>query len=123
MKLITKDIRDRLVENGRAQALVKGTEDEPDFFPVVKFFNPAGAATWLITEMDPDEPNILFGLCDLGMGCPELGSVRLSELQSVRGPLGLGIERDVMFKATHPLSAYAREAREAGTIVTHLPRD
>lgn len=123
MKLITKDIRDRLIENGRAQALVKGTEDERDFFPVVKFFNPAGAATWLITEMDPDEPDILFGLCDLGMGCPELGSVRLSELQSVRGPLGLGIERDVMFEATHPLSAYARAAREAGAIVTHLPRD
>jgi hypothetical protein len=73
--------------------------------------------------MDPHEPDILFGLCDLGMGFPELGSVRLSELQSVRGPLGLGIERDLMFTAAHPLSAYARAAREAGSIVTDLPRD
>jgi hypothetical protein len=57
------------------------------------------------------------------MGFPELGSVRLSELQNVRNALGLGIERDVMFTATHPLSAYARAAREAGSIVTNLPCD
>jgi hypothetical protein len=62
-------------------------------------------------------------LRDLGMGFPELGSVRLSELQNVRNALGLGIERDVMFTATHPLSAYARAAREAGSIVTNLPCD
>jgi hypothetical protein len=123
MELVTEDIREQLMENGRAQQPVKGTEDERDYYPVVKLFNPAGAATWLITEMDPDEPDILFGLCDLGMGFPELGSVRLSELQSVRGPLGLGVERDVMFTATHPLSAYARAAREAGHIVSDLPRD
>jgi len=123
MELVPQDIREHLMENGRAQQPVKGTEDERDYYPVVKFFNPVGAATWLITEMDPDEPDILFGLCDLGMGFPELGSVRLSELQSVRGPLGLGVERDVMFKATHPLSAYAQAAREAGSIVTNLPRD
>lgn len=123
MKLVTEDIRERLMDNGRAQQPVKGTDDERDYYPVVKFFNPVGAATWLITEMDPDEPDILFGLCDLGMGYPELGSVRLSELQSVSCPLGLGIERDVMFTAAHPLSAYARAAREAGHIVTDLPRD
>ena len=123
MELVTEDIRERLIENGRAQQPVKGTEDERDYYPVVKFFNPVGAATWLITEMDPDEHDILFGLCDLGMGFPELGSVRLSELQNVRNALGLGIERDVMFTATHPLSAYARAAREAGSIVTNLPCD
>src|SRR3546814_14564542 len=84
-----------------------------------------GAATWLITQMDPDEPDILFGLCDLGLGFPELGSVRLSELESVEGPLGLGIERDLYFEARYPLSVYAEAARRADSIVTatRLPAD
>src|SRR3546814_17413477 len=68
--------------------------------------------------MDPDEPDILFGLCDLGLGFPELGSVRLSELESVEGPLGLGIERDLYFEARYPLSVYAEAARRADSIVT-----
>lgn len=29
----------------------------------------------------PKIPVPAFGLCDLGLGCPELGSVRLSEMQ------------------------------------------
>ncbi|MGF1611291.1 MAG: DUF2958 domain-containing protein [Kiloniellales bacterium] len=110
MKLITKEIERRLLENGR--------RPDEDHRPVAKFFDPCGAATWLITQMDPDEPDILFGLCDPGLGFPELGSVRLSELRSVRGRLGLGIERDLYFEARYLLSVYAEAARLAGTIVT-----
>ena len=110
MKLITKEIERRLLENGR--------RPDEDRCPVVKFFDPCGGATWLITQMDPDEPDILFGLCDLGLGFPELGSVRLSELEGVEGPLGLGIERDLYFEARYPLSVYAEAARRADTIVT-----
>jgi len=117
MKLLTKELRDTLLANGREQAKVKGTKAERDFWPVVKFFYPAGAATWLITEADPDEPDILFGLCDLGHGFPELGSVRLSELESFAGRAGLRIERDRYFEAKAPLSVYADAAREAGGIV------
>lgn len=109
MDLMPDDLRSRLLANGGA---TPGT----DHVPVVKFFDPTGAATWLITEMMPDDPDILFGLCDLGMGCPELGSVRLSELQSVRGRFGLGIERDLQFMARYPLSVYARAAYGAGAI-------
>ena len=110
MKFITNEIERRLLENGR--------RPDEDHRPVVKFFNPCGAATWLITQMDPDESDILFGLCDLGFGFSELGSVRLSELESARGPLGLGIERDLYFEARYPLSVYAEAARLAGAIVT-----
>lgn len=109
MDLMPDHLRQRLVANGAAAA---GT----DHVPVIKFFDPTGAATWLITEMMPDDPDILFGLCDLGLGCPELGSVRLSELQSVRGRFGLGIERDLHFRARFPLSVYARAAQAAGAI-------
>src|SRR5687768_5876841 len=98
--LITPEQRERLKANG-------STARETDHVPVVKLFDPCGAATWLITEMMPTDLDLLFGLCDLGMGFPELGYVRLSELESIRGPLGLGIERDAYFKPTHPLSVYA----------------
>lgn len=109
MDLMPDDIRARLLANGAAEA-------ETDHVPVVKFFDPTGAATWLITEMMPDEPDILFGLCDLGMGCPELGYVSLSELESVEGRLGLGIERDLSFAVRFTLSVYARAALSAGGI-------
>jgi len=117
MKLLTKSIREKMIANGRAQDAVRGTEDEIDFKPVVKFFNPCGAATWLLTELDPDEPDIAFGLCDLGMQSPELGSVLISELESVHGPLGLGIERDRHWTAKQTLMGYARKAWKAGRIV------
>jgi len=108
MILIPDDIRHRLLANGAA-------ERETDHRPVVKLFDPTGAATWLITEMMPDGDS-LFGLCDLGFGCPELGYVSLAELESVKGPLGLGIERDLHFAARFPLSVYAEAARSAGRI-------
>ena len=109
MDLMPDDIRQRLLANG-------ATEVETDHLPAVKFFDPTGAATWLITEMMPGEPDILFGLCDLGMASPELGYVSLAELQSVKGRLGLGIERDLYFTARFPLSVYARAAEIAGGI-------
>ena len=61
--------------------------------------------------------DIPFGLCNLGMGFPELGYVRMSEITSVRGPLGLSIERDIYFEGEKPLSAYAAEASSAGHIL------
>lgn len=116
MKLLTPEIETRLRENARIRldALNAGTR-EPDPVPVVRFFSPLGAATWLATEIDED--GILFGLADLGFGCPELGSFSAAELESVRLPLGLGIERDLLFEARHPLSVYSAAARSAGSIV------
>jgi len=87
-----------------------------DPVPVVKFFNPCGAATWLTTELDRDG-DTLFGLADLGFGCPELGSFSLSELASVRLPFGLGIERDLSFESIHPISTWTERARRAGSIL------
>ena len=114
MKLITQEIQNQLLENGKAQ---RESGEELDHFPVVKFFTPDGAATWLITEASPDQPDILFGLCDLGMGFPELGSVSLGELQSVRGKLGLPIERDRFFSPDKTLSGYFKEALKEQRII------
>jgi hypothetical protein len=87
---------------------------DSDVYPVVKLFTPDGACTWLLTELHPEDPDIAFGLCDLGMGFPEIGSVRLSELEELRGKLGLPVERDKHFVPDRPLSAYASKAYREG---------
>jgi hypothetical protein len=116
MKLCTADIRKKLLRNGKLrQQREQEDKPRPDFWPVVKLFTPDGGCTWLLTEIDPEDPNIAFGLCDLGFGCPELGSVSLSELEAVRGKLNLPVERDLYFTATKTLSA--DEARAHGAIV------
>jgi hypothetical protein len=65
-------------------------------------------------QVDPDDPDAAFGLCDLGYGCPELGYVSISELHQIRGRLGLPVERDYLFRGVKPVSAYLREAVERG---------
>lgn len=57
-----------------------------------------------------------FGLCDLGFGCPEMGSVSLAEIAAVTLPFGLTIERDLCFEGRFPLTIYADAARLCGSI-------
>jgi hypothetical protein len=68
--LIPAEFRERLLANGAKSAA--GEDIDP--VPVVKLFTPDANATWLLTELDPDNPTLAFGLCDLGLGSPELGS-------------------------------------------------
>lgn len=111
-ELITRAERALMLALGARSAA--GEDIDPK--PVVKLFTPDGACTWLLSELDPEDPDIAFGLCDLGMGFPELGSVRISELQSVRGALGLPIERDLFFIPDRTLGQYAEAAFKAGAI-------
>ena len=117
MQLFTQEQERQLKENGRQNAEhIARDGNTVDFKPVVKLFCPWGAATWLLTEIDSKNPEIAFGLCDLGMGAPEIGTVSLTEIAAVRGPGGLQIERDLHFKADKTLTAYADEARREGRI-------
>ena len=118
MTLITAAQRRQLLTNGQATAAATLQDHSIDHIPVVKLFTPVSNATWLLTEIDPEDPDRAFGLCDLGLGCPELGYVSLLELASVRGRLGFLVERDRYFEADRPLSAYAAEARTESRIVT-----
>lgn len=117
-KLLSTDLHAALRANDEARrAAVMAGGAEPDFVPVAKFFSPVGSATWLATELGEDG-DTLFGLADLGFGCPELGSFSLSELASVRLPFGLSIERDLGFASKVPLSGWTAAARRAGSIIT-----
>ena len=110
-KMVTQDQLGQLVRNG--------VNRDQDHLPVIKFFDPRGSATWLISEVDPDDHFLAYGLCDLGFGSPELGNVDLREFVAIfksrRGVLG--IERDLRFKGEHPMSVYADAAQSKGCIV------
>lgn len=117
MILLTDELRQTLRTNAVLREMHQRRDlPEPDPCPVVKFFNPLGAATWLATELDRDG-DTLFGLADLGFGCPELGSFSLSEIEAVRLPFGMGIECDIGFATPHRLSVWAEWARRAGSIL------
>jgi len=107
-ELITKELMG-LLEANRYMSQ-RSSKAANHIKPVVKIFNPCGAATWLISEIHEDG-DTLFGLCDLGMGFPELGYVSLSELQSIRKRLGLPLERDTGWVAEMSLVEYAEKSR------------
>ena len=90
MKLLTDELRKQLPP-------LYSQENVEDPMVICKFFDPCGSFTWFIIEFDGED--LLFckvysHLCPDG----ELGYSSLSEIESVRGALGLGIERDLYFK-------------------------
>ncbi len=74
---------------------------------LVKFFSILSHWTWYASEFDGKD--IFFGYV-IG-DFPELGYFSLSELESVKGPLGLLIERDRYFKPT-PLEGIINHYKE-----------
>ncbi len=110
MQLLLQSHVDALIAN-------YGAADWCALAPVVKLFTPDAAATWLLATLDPDDHDTAWGLCDLGLGFPELGTVSLGELASVRGKLGLPVERDLHVTFEMSIGAYADTAHEHGRII------
>ena len=86
--LLDQESRDRLPE------LYSGEEQGMNAKAQVKFFTPDSNWTWYATEFDGED--VFFGLV-IGH-VAELGYFSLSELEEVRGPMGLPIERDLHFE-------------------------
>lgn len=111
--LITDHERVQMLARGRERAAGKPC----DPLPVVRLFTPDAHATWLLTELDPADSDTAYGLCDLGLGMPGLGHVKLSELASIVGPRQRPVMRDRYFRATRRLSEYVRLAQQNGSII------
>jgi len=111
-RLITEDERERLLAHGRARAA--GQAIDP--LPVVRLFTPDAHAIWLLVSLDPADGDTAFGICDVGIGMPELGTIKLSDLASIVGPNKQSVMRDRYFQAMRPLSEYLRLAQEEGSI-------
>lgn len=92
MKLLTKEITKKLpplyAQDGKGKEAIA----------FVKFFTPDSNWTWYATEFDP-ETGEFFGLVESPMAS-ELGYFTLDELKSIKGPMGLPIERDRYFSPT-----------------------
>ena len=110
--LLTDEQRTQLLANGRITA--EGGDHDPQ--PVVKLFTPDAHATWLLASLDPADGDTAWGLIDLGIGMPELGTVKLSDLAGIVGPRQQPIQRDLYFRASRLLSEYARLAQIDGSI-------
>ncbi len=108
----TADERAQLLANGEARAAGRNT----DPLPVVRLFTPDAHATWLLVALDPADGDTAWGLIDLGIGMPELGTVKLSDLAAIVGPRQKPIQRDLYFHASRPLSEYVRLAQIEGSI-------
>ena len=106
ISFISEEQRLRLLQNGR--------NNEQDPYPVVWLHMPGGGVQWLLSAIDPGNPSIAFGLCDLGFGVPELETVSFAEMALISTELVRPIECDQSFKALYPMSVYARAARLAG---------
>lgn len=89
MKLITKELEKRFAQVGCQDGLGN------DAIVIAKYFNPAGRGTWYATEYDP-ETKLFFGWVSIfGDENDEWGTFSLFELENLRLPLGLKIERDL----------------------------
>lgn len=97
MELLTDKIKEKIELYPMGSQDGKGLEAKV----IVKYFNPLGAGTWFITEGEKLENNdyILYGYCHLGDdNCAECGEILLSDLQSIKLPFGMSIERDLYLK-------------------------
>ena len=92
MKLFTKAILNKIPTlEATAETSIE------DGVVICKFFNPAGAGTWYLTAYNPDQ-KLAFGFVTLGdPDMAELGYISITELESIKLPMGLSIERDMHF--------------------------
>lgn len=108
MTLLTKQIISKFEKHPIHSQDGKGMDAEV----LVKYFNPCGSGTWLITEAEREGDDWrLFGYCHIHEW--EWGYLMLSELASLRLPFGLTIERDI-----HSTGKYVRDFLARGTIRT-----
>lgn len=111
MSLLTERQYRQLLHNG---ALANRHRDH---YPVAKLMMPAVGAVWLLSWLDPEDTDLAFGLCDIGICAPRLRHVSLTDIVSLNDELGFAVEGDAAFQALHPLSVYALAAQKAGRFV------
>lgn len=90
MELFTKEILQKAKEQFHL-----GAEMESQMI-VAKFFNPVGAGTWYLMNMDPEDEDYCWGIVSLFE--VEMGSFSKSEIENFKGQFGLSIERDLYFE-------------------------
>lgn len=109
-------LRDKLLANGRKQQEALQTGEEIDFVPVVRLMDRDTGCCWLLTELDPENPEIAYALSDYQNGNAELEELSLTELQAACRGTAFGIEIDTEWTPAGTLSAYVAAAKVTGYI-------
>ena len=110
--LVTAEQRAQLLAVGAARA----ADQRIDPLPVVRLFTPDAHVIWLLAALDPADGDTAWGLIDLGIGMPALGTVKLSDLAGIVAPQQRPVLRDLYFRAARPLSGYVRSTQLDGSI-------
>lgn len=99
---ITHFERERMLDNGR------WSRSFPSFdpFPIVKLSDPPGNRIWLLTLIDPLQPDHAAGLFHDGRQEPTLQHFSIAHLRKQQG-----LQVDRHFRPVAPISAYASAAR------------
>ena len=101
MNLITKQVRDKLLKNFKANLrLLKENNLTVDFIPVLRLFFAPLNVSWYISEWDGEDQ--LFGVSDFGDA--ELSHFSIKQLVAVSGPFGEKVEQDKLFSTNKSLS-------------------
>ncbi len=87
----------KLIPEDHTIPVLYSMEDEEDPLCQIKLFTPDANWTWYVIEID-DANDLCFGYV-VGLE-NELGYFTISELEGVRGALGLPVERDLSFTPT-----------------------
>jgi len=113
MFTLTAAQKAQLLENGRKAF-------SGDHVPVVKLFVAVGEHTWLLSALDPDDPDIAWCIADLGFGYVEAGTVSLFELQSVKVGL-IQVEIDEHFDPKgHRLYEFYQAAQPQRSLIVGI---
>jgi hypothetical protein len=97
-----------------------------DFTPLLKldmWVVNGQSISWLVSELDPQNPNRAYGLGEKWNGEVTERYFDLAELERAADLFGLHIVADENFTPRHPLSVYRQAAREQGWLtdcVIHL---
>jgi hypothetical protein len=83
MKLILQKDSEKLLANGTRKREAQEEGKSLYFKPVIKLFTPDAQAPWLLREINPEYPTMIFGLCDLGVERPEPCYVSLEEISTI----------------------------------------
>jgi hypothetical protein len=113
VKLLTKELEKRFKEMG-------SQENKKDPIVIAKFFTPDSSANWYATEYIPEE-RMFFGYASIfGDWCDEFGYFSLDELESIRGRLGLPVERELWFSEKPLSQALIHDGRSKSPHVERL---
>ena len=91
MELIPKSIQDSIPK-------LNETQDVENPLVYLKLFTPDANWSWFVTELSLDQDTCFGLVVSPFVESGEMGYFSLNELKTVRGKLGLPIERDLWFK-------------------------